>query len=126
MIASRWLVGIRRREPASLELAANDASPDNAERRRHDAHAMARPDSIVKTPRSPQARISARASKARDPNKSFRFSELSVMMGRRVKSRDVDAPVVMRRVLSGKTAKQESDQTFENKRFREIAQFRAQ
>jgi hypothetical protein len=102
MIASRRVLRIRRREPASLKLAANDASPDNAERERHDAHAMARRDSIVKTPKSPQARISARAANARELNKLFRFSELSAMMGRRGKSRDVAALVVVRRVLSGK------------------------
>src|ERR1700691_2735012 len=105
MIASRRVLRIRRREPASLKLAANDASPDNSERGSHDAHAMARRDSIVETPKSPPARISARASNARELNKSFRFSELSAIMGRRGKSRDLEAPCGCAEGPERKTAK---------------------
>jgi hypothetical protein len=79
MIASRWLLGIRRREPASLELAANDADPDNAERERHGAHAMERWGPVVKTRVRAGGKIS--------PDKLFRSSELSAMInGREIAS----------------------------------------
>ena len=47
---------MRRREPASLELAANDANPDNAERGRHGAHPCVHASAFVKPWRPPRAR----------------------------------------------------------------------
>jgi hypothetical protein len=66
---------MRRREPASRELAANDANPGNAERGRHDANAMERRSFLVKT------RVRAGGEIGRD--KSFRSSETSAMMSER-------------------------------------------
>jgi hypothetical protein len=40
---------LRRREPASRELAANDANPDDGTGGRHGTHAMERLGSVVKT-----------------------------------------------------------------------------
>ena len=52
---SMALKKIMRREPASLELAANNANPGDAERARHDAHACVHPCVFVKA-ESPEER----------------------------------------------------------------------
>jgi hypothetical protein len=84
---------MRRREPASRELAANDANPGNAERERHDAHAMERRSFLVKT------RVRAGGEIGRD--ESFRSSEISATMSER-EIAEAGAPRIRFEGLAGK------------------------
>jgi hypothetical protein len=102
---------MRRREPASRELAANDANPDNAERGRHDAHAMERRSFLVKT--------RVRASGEIGCDESFRSSEIRAMMSER-EIAEAEARRIRFEDLAGK---RKAGQAFENERLREIARF---
>jgi hypothetical protein len=107
---------MRRREPASRELAANDANPNDAERGRHDAHAMERRGAVVKMRTRTGQRIGRRQNIP-----FFRIVGYDGQTG----NNETDLHFACVRVLA-KTAKRNANQTFENTRFREIARFRAQ
>jgi len=122
MIASRWLLRIRRREPASLMLAGNDAIPDNAERGRH----VSASNDEAGLPC--QDAGSEQAAKPVEPSIATRRRQILPYFGIRgydvwpsAKSQDAEPREARPEGPSRKTAKSTGDQLLENKRFREIA-----